>query len=217
MRHIILTLLLTLISCGENEKKTNKNETTGNQKSIIKVQNFQIGQVYENSIFEFLNKPNVTYSIGKYKPYPEEEILIDSTLTENESHQIIMSVESGIGKNDEYINLKDYNLVVVNDNDTIKHLLLKYYTKEKSKLVDIFILGKHRENSNFIGDLEGNKFLCNSCYDKGTNEYFGIVIDKLDKNRKYEKVIKVWKLDLINEKFEEIDLKKEKIECLPED
>ena len=235
---IILTILgVLIISCGKSNKKNNKLITQKDSltriiaNSKIKVgvsleKDYQIGKIYNDVDFQSeSNKSlmtygiNINYNVGKFTPYENENLLVDSTLSTSKREERVLNF---IGPNKEFdeealLNIDEFSVALAKYKNIIHFLLLKKVSENSIKILDKKVLGAHRDNEEHLSFLSENRFFSHICHSSEKREYFGIVIDKLDKNRKYEKVIKVWKLDLINEKFEEIDLKKEKIECLPED
>ncbi|OXA71735.1 hypothetical protein B0A67_10290 [Flavobacterium aquidurense] len=228
MKKIFLLIVVLLFSCGkksQNEinKTSNEYDTLKKNSSIDslevtnkKKEDFKIGKIYKDSDFNVVGI-YVNYSNGKYKfekEYPD--FLIDSTITEEEKYQKILSLNNEKTNDQNVIKIRDFGLLNINHKGTLLTIFLKKEKADKWKVIDILDIGKTINMDEYQYKMEGNQYLSFDCYNSKHNQYFGVVIDKINSSGKYEKVLKAYKFDLINEKIVEIDLKKEKVECFPE-
>lgn len=230
MKKIILIVVVLLLSCGrENNKElkesSNKHDTVEKSYSVDSLQlkhktvkDFKFGQLYNDSELS-LGSIYVNYNSGKYK-FEEEypDFLVDSTLTEDERYNSLLNLEnesfSAMDKN--VICVRNFAVSDVNNQGNLLTIFFKKEKRDKWKVIDIIKIGKAIDMKEYQYKMEGNQYLCFSCYNNKHNQYFGVVINKIDKSGKYEKVLRAFKFDLEKEKIVEINLKREKIECFPE-
>ncbi|MEN2400565.1 hypothetical protein GKZ90_0012305 [Flavobacterium sp. MC2016-06] len=183
-----------------------------------KNKDFKIGQLYNDSDLN-IGSIYVNYNSGKYK-FDENyhDFLVDSTVTEDESYQSIGNLENEniSAKDKNVIRIRDFGVADSNDRGNFSLIFCKKIKDEKWKVIDIVNIGKAIDMSEHQYKMEGNKYLSFSCYNNKGYQYYGLVINKIDSSGKYEKVLKAYKYDFVNEKIVEVDLKKEKVECFPE-
>ncbi|TDW46588.1 hypothetical protein EV144_106260 [Flavobacterium sp. 270] len=223
----LVFISIILISCAEKkEKEFNElsNDSDTIKKNLVdslkssdkKNEDFKIGKIYNDSDLN-LASININYNNGKYKferEYPD--FLIDSTITEEEKKQSILVLGNENVTDKNVIRIEDFGVLNINDQG---NLLTVFFEKEKGdkwKAIDKLNIGKAINTDLHQYEMEGNKYLSFSCYNNKHNEYFGVVINKVDPSGKYEKVVRAFKFDLVNGKIIEIDLKKEKVECFSE-
>jgi hypothetical protein len=114
------------------------------------------------------------------------------------------------------IKIRDFGVLNINQKGNLLTIFFKKEQGEKWKVIDVLHIGKAINTDEHQYKMEGNQYLSFDCYNNKHNQYFGIVINKINSSGKYEKVLKAYKFDLLNKKIVEIDLKKEKVECFPE-
>jgi hypothetical protein len=88
--------------------------------------------------------------------------------------------------------------------------------KNNWKCIDIKELEKYSDTGEYNYILGNDKLFSYSCETDKGHSCYAIVIDKVNSQGKYNKILKAIKFDLYNKKIVEIDLKKEKVECFPE-
>ncbi|MFD1604173.1 hypothetical protein ACFSJW_08290 [Flavobacterium artemisiae] len=220
----IITVIL-FISCKKNDKEeliksTIKNDslkiyTSDSLQSSVK-NDLKIGNTY-NSAELSVAGIFINYNNGKYK-FEEDhpDFLIDSTLSEDEKYQVLSALNNENLKVEKAIRITDFGVLNVNDKGNILEVLFKKEKKDYWKVVDILNIGKAIDEDEHQYKIEGNRYLSFSCENNQHHQYFGVVINKIDKSGKYEKVLRAFKFDLEKEKIIEVDLKKEKVECFPE-
>lgn len=230
MKKVILIVIVLLLSCGRKNNKelkesSNKYDTVEKSYSVDSLQlkhkivkEFKFGQLYNDSEFS-LGSIYVNYDSGKYKfekEYPD--FLIDSTVTEDEKYQILLQLENEnlSAKDKNIISVRNFRVSHINNRGNLLTILFKKEKGEKWKVIDIIKIGKAIDMKEYQYEMEGNQYLSFSCYNNKQNQYFGLVINKINKSGKYEKVLRAFKFDLEKEKIVEINLKREKIECFPE-
>lgn len=214
MKKIILIIIILFISCGKEKK--NQLTTKKDSLELSQIRNFKIGNLYPDSDLEpsaiFIN-----YNNGKYK-FEEDhpDFLIDSTLSEDKKYQVLSALNNQNLIVEKAIRVTDFGVLNVNEKGNLLDVLLKKEKKDHWKVVDILNIGKAVNEDEHQYEMEGNRYLSFSCENNQHHQYFGIVINKIDKSGKYEKVLRAFKFDLEKEKIVEVDLKKEKVECYPE-
>ena len=224
MRNIVLILIFVFFSCNQKnenvltKQNTRVDKTLHDQKEYSKNKRFEIGQLYNESDVS-LGSIYVNYNSGKYKfekEYPD--FLVDSTLTEDERNNSLLNLENASlsAKDKNIISLRNFAVSNINNQGKLSEIFLKKERDERWKVIDIVDIGKAINGDINQYEMEGNQYLSFSCYNNKGYQYFGIVVNKVNSLRKYEKVLKAYKFDLVNEKIIEVDLKKEKVECFPE-
>lgn len=228
MKKIFLLAVVLLFSCGkksQNEinKLSNEHDTIKENSLVDSLQvsnkkksDFKIDEVYKDSDLD-LAGININYSNGKYK-FEEENLdfLIDSTITEDEKHQSILVLNDEKASDQDVIKIRDFGVLNINQKGNLLTVFFKKEKGEKWKVIDILEIGKAINTVEHQYKMEGNQYLSFDCYNNKHNQYFGVVINKINSSGKYDKVIKAYKFDLLKGKIVEIDLKKEKVECFPE-
>lgn len=228
MKKIILLAVVLLFSCGKKDQKeinklSNEHDTIKENSSVDSLQasnkkktDFKIDEVYKDSDLD-LAGIYINYNNGKYK-FEEEnpDFLIDSTITEDEKHQSILVLNDEKASDQNVIKIRDFGVLNINQKGNLLTVFFKKEQGKKWKVIDILDIGKAINTDEHQYKMEGNQYLSFDCYNNKHNQYFGVVINKINSSGKYDKVIKAYKFDLLNGKIVEIDLKKEKIECFPE-
>jgi hypothetical protein len=224
MRIFIVIFIFSLFSCNQKqgkvskEKKTVSNLTLNDKRENYskKKKDFKIGQIYNYADLN-LTGIFINYNNGKYK-FEEEypDFLIDSTITEVEKHQCILVLNNEKASDQNVIKIRDFGVLNINQKGNLLTIFFKKEQGEKWKVIDVLHIGKAINTDEHQYKMEGNQYLSFDCYNNKHNQYFGIVINKINPSGKYEKVLKAYKFDLLNKKIVEIDLKKEKVECFPE-
>ncbi|WP_337966767.1 hypothetical protein [uncultured Flavobacterium sp.] len=228
MKKIILLVVILLFSCGkksqtEINKLSNEHDTIKENSSEDSLQvsnkkkpDFKIDEVYKDSDLD-LTGIYVNYNNGKYK-FEEEypDFLIDSTINEDEKHQSILILNDEKASDQNVIKIRDFGVLNINQKGNLLTVFFKKEKGEKWKVIDILDIGKAINMDEHQYKMEGNQYLSFDCYNNKRNQYFGVVINKINSSGKYDKVLKAYKFDLLNGKIIEIDLKKEKVECFPE-
>jgi hypothetical protein len=224
MRIFIVIFIFSLFSCNQKqgkvskEKKTVSNLTLNDKRENYskKKKDFKIGQIYNYADLN-LTGIFINYNNGKYK-FEEEypDFLIDSTITEEEKHQSILVLNNEKASDQNVIKIRDFGVLNINQKGNLLTIFFKKEQGEKWKVIDVLHIGKAINTDEHQYKMEGNQYLSFDCYNNKHNQYFGIVINKINPSGKYEKVLKAYKFDLLNKKIVEIDLKKEKVECFPE-
>src|SRR6218665_863007 len=220
MRNIVLILIFVFFSCNQKnenvltKQNTRVDKTLHDQKEYSKNKRFEIGQLYNESDVS-LGSIYVNYNSGKYKfekEYPD--FLVDSTLTEDERNNSLLNLENASlsAKDKNIISLRNFAVSNINNQGKLSEIFLKKERDERWKVIDIVDIGKAINGDINQYEMEGNQYLSFSCYNNKGYQYFGIVVNKVNSLRKYEKVLKAYKFDLVNEKIIEVDLKKEKVE-----
>lgn len=216
--------IFSLFSCNQKQGKVSKekkivsNLTLNDKRENYskKKKDFKIDEVYKDSDLN-LTGIFINYSNGKYK-FEEEypDFLIDSTITEEEKYQSILVLNNEKVSDQNVIKIRDFGVLNINQKGNLLTIFFKKEQGEKWKVIDVLHIGKAINTDEHQYKMEGNQYLSFDCYNNKHNQYFGVVINKINSSGKYEKVLKAYKFDLLNEKIVEIDLKKEKVECFPE-
>jgi hypothetical protein len=224
MRIFIVIFIFSLFSCNQKQGKVSKekkivsNLTLNDKRENYskKKKDFKIDEVYKDSDLN-LTGIFINYSNGKYK-FEEEypDFLIDSTITEEEKYQSILVLNNEKVSDQNVIKIRDFGVLNINQKGNLLTIFFKKEQGEKWKVIDVLHIGKAINTDEHQYKMEGNQYLSFDCYNNKHNQYFGVVINKINSSGKYEKVLKAYKFDLLNEKIVEIDLKKEKVECFPE-
>jgi hypothetical protein len=114
------------------------------------------------------------------------------------------------------IRISNYVFSLQKNNGILYIALFRRVEENNWKCKDIKKIEKDSETGGYNYILGDDKIFSYACETNKGHSCYAVVIDKLNTKGKYDKILKAIKFDLANEKIIEIDLKKEKVECLPE-
>ncbi|AYN05781.1 MULTISPECIES: hypothetical protein [unclassified Flavobacterium] len=225
MRILILFFVFAFLSC--NKKQEPFNSDLSNNKSLNQdihdsekkkgIKNFLINEVYNEDDFDF-SDVRINYSSGKFVIDNDfNEFIIDSTLDREERYQTLKDYAfSEYADDRSIIRISNYAFSLQKNNSVLYVGLFRKTKEDNWKCKDIKKLEKYSVLGDYNYILGDNKVFSYTCETMEGHSCFAIVIDKVNSVGKYDKILKAIKFDLINEKIIEVDLKKEKVECLPE-
>lgn len=218
MRNLVLILAFVLVSCNQKQPKVSKIRSS-NQKRIHKNESkkFVINNVYGEKDYDF-SDVQVNYNIEKFIfNKNHNEFIIDSTLDGDIAYQRLKDYLPDQYEDDkDIIRLSNYVFSLQKNSGYLCIALFRRVEKDKWKCKDLKRLEKYSELGDYNYILGEGKIFSYACNTKEGNSCFAVVFDKENSVGKYDKILKAVKFDLVNEKIIEIDLNKEKIECLPE-
>ncbi|HEY1196221.1 hypothetical protein [Flavobacterium sp.] len=186
------------------------------KESYSKNKRFEIGQIYKGSVISS-GGARVNYGFGKYIfDKTQEDYLIDSTIVTTKG----ITVEEVLFRPEDYdqdvIKISDFLDGLIKANGILSMGLLKKEKNYNWKCVDVIDVEKATDTSEYPTLIGNNLVFSTICETDKGHFCCAVVIDKINAAGQYEKVLKAYKLDLVNEKIIQIDLKKEKVKCLPE-
>ncbi|MCC9016441.1 hypothetical protein [Flavobacterium lipolyticum] len=227
MRKLLLILALGFFSCNQkqlpskkdvNSKRYSdqeKNDHNFEKKKELKI--FSIDRVYDENDFDF-SDVRINYGTDKFIIDSNfNKFIIDSTLDEDVVYKTLKDYIL-----DEYtddrriIRISNYTFSLQKNNGFLNIGLFRRTESNKWKCKDLKVLETYSELGDYNYILGDNKVFSYTCETSKGHNCFAVVIDKVNSKGKYDRILKAVKFDLVNEKIIEIDLKKEKLECLPE-
>lgn len=224
MRILILFFVFTFFSCNKKQESVNNdslnkelpNAAIYDSEKEKEVKKFSLNEAYNEGDFDF-SDVRVNYSLGKFVIDNDfNEFIIDSTLDREERYQTLKDYALNEYADDRsIIRISNYAFSLQKNNSVLSVGLFRKL-KNHWKCIDIKELEKYSELGEYNYILGDNKIFSYTCETREGHFCFAIVIDKANPVGKYDKILKAIKFDLINEKIIELDLKKEKVECLPE-
>jgi archaellum component FlaF (FlaF/FlaG flagellin family) len=220
MRYLIVIFAFVFFSCNqkqEYEKVSNRVSVDKNDIHKSEAKKFLISNVYDENDSDF-SDVQVNYNIGKFvfdKNY--NEFIIDSTFDQDIAYQKLKDYLLDQYADDKnIIRLSNYVFSLQKDEGFLYIGLFRIIDRNKWKCKDLIKLEKYSELGEYNYILGNGKIFSYACNTSAGDSCFAVVIDKVNSAGKYDKILKAVKFDLVNEKIIEIDLNKEKIECLPE-
>jgi len=220
MRNGLFILIFAFFSCNqkqEHEKVSNRVSVEKNDIRKSETKKFVISNVYDENDSDF-SDVQVNYNIGKFvfdKNY--NEFIIDSTFDQEIAYQKLKDYLLDQYADDKnVIRLSNYVFSLQKDEGFLYIGLFRRVDKNKWKCKDLMKLERYSELGEYNYILGDGKIFSYACNTSAGDSCFAVVIDKVNSVGKYDKILKAVKFDLVNEKIIQIDLSKEKIECLPE-
>lgn len=157
----------------------------------------------------------VNYATGKF--IVEDDFVIDSALSKEERYFTLRDYKLNEYIDDKnLIRISNYTFSLQKSNGFLNIGLFRRTENNNWKCKDIKPLESYSKLGDYNYILGDNKEFSYTCETSKGDFCFAVVIDKVNSKGKYDKILKAVKFDLVNEKIIEIDLNKEKIECLPE-
>ncbi|TDX11216.1 hypothetical protein [Flavobacterium sp. S87F.05.LMB.W.Kidney.N] len=220
MRNVLFILIFAFFSCNQKqkyEKVSNRSSVDKNDIHKSEAKKFVINNVYDENDSDF-SDVQVNYNIGKFvfdKNY--NEFIIDSTCDQDIAYQKLKDYLLDQYADDKnIIRLSNYVFSLQKDEGFLYIGLFRRIDRNKWKCKDLIKLEKYSELGEYNYILGDGKIFSYTCNTSSGDSCFAVVIDKVNSGGKYDKILKAVKFDIVNEKIIEIDLNKEKIECLPE-
>jgi hypothetical protein len=224
MKKVILILFLLMIaSCNfkKDDKKIYKQEEgiiTGKNLDVKDEFNreiFKVNDVYSEQDYNYIQML-ANYNIGKFV-YNEEfqKCLVDTALVKTKQLELFDVLQNPNDYFDEVILIDNFTLATLKYNGNFYVGLFKIIDADKYRCLDVLGLERYKNKESFF-DLGDNKVFSYTCETSKGDFCFAVVTDKVNSLGKYDQILKAVKFDLVNEKIIEVDLQKEKIECLPE-
>lgn len=224
MRILILFFVFTFFSCNKKQESVNNdlinkeisNVAINDSEKEKQIKKISINGVYNLNDLDF-SDVSVNYSSGKFVIDDDfKEFIIDSTLDGEDKYQTLKDYAINQYSDDRSIIRISNYIFSLQKNNGVLYVGLFRMIKKQWKCVDIKELEKYSELGDYNYILGDNKIFSYACETREGHFCFAVVIDKVNPVGKYDKILKAIKFDLINEKIIELDLKKEKVECLPE-
>lgn len=220
MRNILCVLIFVFFSCNQKQEHTKVNYNLSSDKDVIQksgAKKIVINGLYDENDYDF-SDVQVNYNIGKFvfdKNY--NEFIIDSTFDQDIAYQKLKDYSLDQYRDDEnIIRLSNYVFSLQKNEGFLYIGLFRRVDKKKWKCKDLMKLERYSELGEYNYILGDGKIFSYACNTSAGDSCFAVVIDKVNSVGKYDKILKAVKFDLVNEKIIQIDLNKEKIECLPE-
>lgn len=220
MRNVLFILIFAFFSCNNKQEHTKVSKRVSVDKNDIQkseAKKFVINNVYDENDSDF-SDVQVNYNIGKFvfdKNY--NEFIIDSTFDQDIAYQKLKDYLLDQYADDKnIIRLSNYVFSLQKNEGFLYIGLFRRIDKNKWECKDLIKLEKYSELGEYNYILGDGKIFSYACNTSSGDSCFAVVIDKVNSAGKYDKILKAVKFDLVNEKIIEIDLNKEKIECLPE-
>lgn len=220
MRYLIVIFAFALFSCNQKQEHTKVSNSVSSDKNVIQkreAKKFVINDVYDENDSDF-SDVQVNYNTDKFvfdKNY--NEFIIDSTFDKDEIFQRLKDYSLDQYADDEnIIRLSNYVFSLQKNEGFLYIGLFRRVDKNKWKCKNLMKLERYSELGEYNYILGDGKIFSYACNTSAGDSCFAVVIDKVNSVGKYDKILKAVKFDLVNEKIIQIDLSKEKIECLPE-
>jgi len=220
MRNVLFILIFAFFSCNQKQeqvKVSNRVSVDKNDIHTSEAKKFVVNNVYDENDSDF-SDVQVNYNIGKFvfdKNY--NEFIIDSTFDQDVAYQKIKDYLSDQYADDKnIIRLSNYVFSLQKNEGFLYIGLFRRIDKNKWKCKDLIKLERYSELGEYNYILGDGKIFSYACNTTAGDSCFAVVIDKVNSAGKYDQILKAVKFDLVNEKIIELDLNKEKVECLPE-
>jgi hypothetical protein len=222
LRILLLVFVFVFFSCSQKQQPSKikvSNSKSSDKQSLHEneVKKFVINNVYDENSSDF-SDVQVNYNIGKFVfDNNYSEFIIDSTLDKDIAYQRLKDYVLDQYEDDQnIIRLSNYVFSLQKNNGFLYIGLFRRVERNKWKCKDLKKLEAYSEIGDYNYILGGEKFFSYACNTNKGNSCFAVVIDKVNSAGKYDKILKAIKFDLVNEKIIDIDLSKERIECIPE-
>jgi len=219
MRNILLIFLLIFFSCKKKQElsKINVSNTKSSEQKRIhenKAKKFIINKVYNENDSDF-SDVRVNYAMGTF--IIDNDFVIDTTLSKDERYFRLRDYKLNEYIDDRnLIRISNYTFSLQKNNGFLNIGLFRRTQNNKWKCKDLKKLESYAELGDYNYILGDNKVFSYTCETSKGDFCFAVVTDKVNSLGKYDQILKAVKFDLVNEKIIEVDLQKEKIECLPE-
>ncbi|WP_343697127.1 hypothetical protein [Flavobacterium sp.] len=218
---IFLTFLLIVISCNSKKDEIKKSEKVENVttdvgvKSEFNTELFKVNHIYKGDSYNFIQL-TANYNIGNFVYNEEfEKCLVDTLSVKTKKLELSEVLQNAKDYPNEVILIDDFTLATLKYDEKFYVGLFRIIDINNYRCIAVLELEKYKKKESFF-DLGDHKLFSYACNTSAGDSCFAIVIDKVNSAGKYDKILKAVKFDLVNEKIIEIDLTKEKIECLPE-
>jgi hypothetical protein len=224
MRIIVLIYALAFLSCNQKQVPLNDNLKANSSNLRIcdsvkkkQIKKISINTVYNESDYDFTNI-QINYGTGNYTIDNDfNEFIIDSTLDKEVRYQTLKDyVLSQYADDRSIIRISNYVFSLQKNKGVLYIGLFRRIKNNNWKCVDVMGLEKYSKLGEYNYILGNNKEFSYACETSKGHFCYAIVIDKVNPAGKYDKILKAIKFDLVNEKIIDIDLSKERIECIPE-
>lgn len=218
---IFLIFALIVISCNlkkddiKRDKKVEGITADVSPQDEFNTELFKVDNTYHENSYNFIELL-INYNLGKFVYNEEfEKYLVDTLLVKTKNLELFEVLQNPKDYRNEVISIDDFTLATLKYKGKFYVGFFKIVDIDKYKCVDVLELDKYKKKETYF-DLGDNKEFSYTCKTSKGHSCYAIVINKINSAGKYDKILKAIKFDLVNEKIIEIDLKKEKVECLPE-